>query len=378
MAFKDITKVLYDGKVKIDYKDKAHRYYARMRVDWNLPESDPKAWGKIMYPKGTTTLIGDTLEKKGLQQWPKNVALRELFGFYSKFTKDDGTEQPAGFSKGVGTLWEKNTQTGENMPWLTRATKEELLPLIDSAAKGWQRKQKKGADIGSVVHDAIEHFVTEQPFDIGEQYMWNIKEAEYESEELRELALKEFDMDVAQATNAFLQFQLWWEAQAPKLLGAEDLLYSLKHNICGTYDGLIEWQGKRVLCDWKTSNTYGDAPEGVSYDYFIQSAIYAMAYMEMHSTVRQLGNGITETSYSKEHNIDDLLIVSARKDGGFAPVLASEIGLTVPDAIKWAESVIVCHEMRKSTMAGLLKHAEENPTVPLVPKIGKLNNKEAF
>lgn len=360
MAFKDITKVLYNGKVKIDYKDKAHRYYARMRENWELPVEDAKAWGKIMYPKGTTTLLGDTLEKKGLMQWPKNVALRELFGFYAGFTGDNGKEIPAGFSKGVGTMWKENLIMG--------ISAEDALPLIESAAKGWQRKQKKGADIGSVVHDAIEHFVTNQPFDIAEQYLWNIKECEYETEEAREEAIKEMPEDVAMATQAFLQFQIWWEKMNPELLGAEDLVYSLEHNICGTFDGLIKIDNKTILCDWKTSNAYKDAPEGVSYDYFIQSAIYAMAWMEM-------GND----------PIDDLMIVSCRKDGQFSTVSASELGFTVQECINWAKAVIVCYRAAEKAKVALLERApkEEKAEDPDQPKAkpvtkGKLNNQEAF
>lgn len=349
MAFKDITKVLYDGKVKIDYKDKAHRYYARPRIDWDLPEDDPKAWGKIMYPKGTTTLMDETLEKKGLMQWPKNMALRELFGFYGSFEGDNGKQVDAGYSKDVGTLWDGDA--------LANYTKEEALEYIVSASKAWQRKQKKGADIGTVVHNAIDHFIKEQPFDIAEQYLWSIKEAPYESEALREDAIKEADLDIEMATKAFLQFQKWWYETSPTLYGAEDLLYSLKHNICGTYDGDIGIQAKfhpvfadqgqeiiRVTADWKTSNASKSKeacmPEGVNYGYFVQSAIYEMIRREMGMPVA-----------------DDLLIVSARKDGEFTLVYASELGLTVGDCIAWAESVIICWRMAAKTKVGLVAHA---------------------
>lgn len=332
MAFQDLTVVLYDGNIKLDYKDKAHRYYVRDRVDFTLALDDPKAWGKVRYPKGTTTLLGDTLEKKGLMQWSKNLALRELFGFYGEFTKDDGNKQPAGFSKGVGTLWDMNPTDSNYI--------EQLLPLLVSAASAWQRKQKKGADIGSIVHDAIEHYITKQEFDIGVQYMWNIKDAEYETEAARDKALEQFDEDVAQATLAFEQFVKWWEEAKPELVGAEELVYSKEHNVAGTFDGLIRINGKLVLCDWKTSNAYTDAPEGVSYEYFIQSAIYALAYVEM-------GNP----------EIEDLLIVSARKDGGFGLVFASELGLSMDDLYAWARSVIVCYGLADKTKKALKEHA---------------------
>jgi hypothetical protein len=385
VAFKDITKVMYNGKVKIDYKDKAHRYYARPRIDWDLPVDNPKAWGKIMYPKGTTTLLGETLEKKGLMQWPKGVALGELFGFYD-FTNDYG-ERMTGFSKGKGTMWE--VIDGETV--LRPLDQQESLPVILSASKAWQRDQKKGADIGTVVHDAIEHFIKGQPFDIAEQYLWNIKECEkdfiegqaialkkfkptekkslidFQEKQARDLAefelvhaksLEDFEDDVAMATKAFLQFQKWWLETSPTLYGAEDLLYSLEHNVCGTYDGDIGIQAQyhpiffdlgqkiiRVTADWKTSKASKSEeacmPEGISYDYFVQSAIYEMIRREM---------GMEPA--------DDLLVVSCRKDGGFTLIYASELGLTVGDCIDWAESTIKCHGYRAKARAGLLKHAE--------------------
>lgn len=389
MAFKDITKVMYDGKIKLDYKDKAHRYYARPRVNFDLPEDNPKAWGKIMYPKGTTTLLGDTLEKKGLMTWPMGLALRELFGFYD-FEGDKG--RMTGFSKGVGSL--RNGEAG--IPAIL--DDESLLEAVLSASKAWQRKQQKGADIGSVVHDAIEHFVLVNPgkpepvldkkgeptgktavpairdsgFDIGEQYMWNIKEAitDVDSPEFSK-AMEDFPSDVEQATLAFNAFVEWWTEVRPILNGAEEILYSLEHNVCGTYDGDVTipisahpvpemFKGKkavRCVADWKTSNASKSAaaamPEGVNYQYFIQSAIYEMIRREM----------------GHEH-ADDLLIVSARKDGGFTLVYASELGMTIDDCIAWAKCVITCYRAMEKAKIGLIDHAKAVEEKP--------NSEEAF
>lgn len=359
MAFRDITKVLYDGTIKLDYKDKAHRYYVRERIDWDLPEDDAKAWSKIIYPKGTTTLLGDTLEKKGLMTWPLGLAMRELFGFYD-FVGDDGTKK-IGFSKDVGTL-----RTLGKLP-----DDEELIPIVKSAADAYLRRQKQGADIGSVVHDAIEHYVlanTNNPeipniantFDIGEQYMWNIKEAitDVDSPEFQ-TAMENFEDETNMAKVAFEQFVKWWDETKPVLYGAEDLLYSMEHNVCGTYDGDLGIRREyhpmaemfpdkeiiRCTSDWKTSNASKSkdaaSPEGVYYSYFIQLAIYEMCRREM---------GFPPA--------DDLLTVSARKDGGFSLVYASELGLTVQDCIDWAVAVILCYKLMDKTKKGLLAHAE--------------------
>lgn len=353
MAFKDMEVVLYGGKYRITYLDKAHRYYRSSRINWDLPETDPKAWGKKKQPKGTTTLLGDTLEKKGLMTWPMGLALRELFGFYD-FTNENG-ERMTGFSKDVGTFWTRPDEF---------KAQDTALPNILSASKAWQRKQKKGADIGNVVHDAIEHFVREQEFDIGLTYLNSVKEAEYESEAMREKALKEFDEDVKQATAAFNEFVRWWNEKKPTLVGAEELVYSpgIVHTeandpaclvkdengechceeYSGTYDGLIRLDAKLALCDWKTSNASASreaaAPQGVYYSYFIQSAAYAAAWAEM-------GNDMP----------DDLLIVSARKDGGFDTKLLSEVGLSVQQAVDWWKAVKTAYRNMAIVKAKLIE-----------------------
>jgi hypothetical protein len=301
--------------VKIEYKDKAHRYYVR--------EFDPekKEWGKARQTRGVTTVLDSTLEKKGLMTWPMGMALQELFGFYD-FTNSKG-DRMTGFSKNKGTLW-----AGDELAMGSVSTKEALLPLVTSASKAWQRKQKKGADIGSLVHDAIEHYVRELPFEVTvEQYKkgqeFATKEEEYEW-------LKQAENDVAMANLALGRFIEWWKEQKPELLGAEDLVYSKLFDYCGTFDGLIKLGGKTILADWKTSNASvsAGAPQGVYYSYFIQSAAYAAAWQEM-------GN----------EPIDDLLIVSCRKDGSFDTKLLSEVGLTVEEAILWWESVVHCYQM---------------------------------
>lgn len=361
MAFKDMEVFLYEDSIKVNYTDKTHRYQARERVNWDLPKDNPKAWGKALFPKGCTTILGNTLEKKGLQRYPLTKALMYMFQFY-EFTDDNG-EKKIGYSKkGFGSLWGEDDK-------LIPYTREEALDVISYGAKADLRWTQKGADIGSVVHDAIEHFVRQQSgeeialLDIAGQYKESIKEATYESDRAKKQAEDEADADIEMAKKAYERFVVWWNETKPKLLGAEDLIYSKQHNICGTFDGLLEIEGKGVvLADWKTSNASQskDAcmPEGVNYQYFLQSAIYAMAWMEMG-----------------REEIDDLLIVSCRKDGGFTPIFASDLGLTVKDVINWAKAVIVCLRMMDVTKEALWKHGVENGAV--IEKVKKTTKKEA-
>lgn len=360
MAFKDITKCLYPNKqgqhtIKLEYKDASHRYYIRRRKSFELPEDNPKAWGKAERPKGTTTLLGDTLEKKGLMTWPLGMALTELFGYYN-FIGDNG-ERLQGFSE-EKVLNEKNgelVKTGKlkgtifgddrNIKTLNH---DQLYELVDSAAHAYIRRQKKGADIGSVVHDAIEHYVRKQdgqdvePFDIREAYTELLNNSEYRTQGDKDEALANLDSDVASAELAFSRFVEWWNKVSPKLVGAEEIVYSLKYHVSGTFDGLIRFGDKLVLADWKTSNASKslDAamPEGINYQYYIQSAIYALIWEEMDG-----------------EPIDDLLIVSCRKDGGFTALFASELGLDIESLKNWVRAVFICNRMAEKTKGGLLQ-----------------------
>lgn len=361
MAFKDITKVAYpreDGKhtIKIDYKDKAHRYYIRPRIDFERDETDAKAWGKVLKGvAGTTTLMGDTLEKKGLMNYALNKAMMYLFGFYE--FKDENGERKIGYSKkGEQSMWD-----GENLQALSR---DEALEVLSYGSKASQRHTKQGGKIGSVVHDAIEHYITKDDsiFDIADQYIANIREADYDSENEREHDLKNFQGDVEMAKLAFNRFCLWWETVRPTLYAAEDILYSEKYNVAGSLDADLGipiehhpkpelFPGKthvRCLTDWKTSNASDSkdaaAPEGVYYTYFLQDAIYEIMRREM---------GLEP--------VDDLVVVSARKDGNFSILFASELGLTVDECIEWAKCVILCHKMMKKIKAALNEHGESAP-----------------
>jgi len=343
MASKDIIKFIYPDEqgrntVKLDYNDASHRYYVRERKNFELPEDNPKAWDKAFRPKSTTGILELTLEKKGLMTWPLNMAIGELFGFYD-FVGDNG-DRLQGFSeekmldeKGelVKTGKLKGTMFGDDRK-LINVSLDELFPIVDSANRNWQRRQKKGADIGSVVHEAIEHHVTGRTLDIAAKYKLMIETSEFKTESERAEAISKIDEHVGMAKLAFSKFVEWWAKETPQLVGVEELVYSKKYRISGTFDGLIRINGKLVLADWKTSNASQSPeacmPEGINYQYYIQSAIYAMIWEEMGG-----------------EPIDDLLIVSCRKDGGFTPLFGSDLGLDIKECMNWVRAVIICYRM---------------------------------
>lgn len=349
MAFKDSTVYLYGGKIRVVYKDKAHRYYVSDREVWELPKDDDKAWGKKKSTKGVTTMMENTLEKKGLMTWPMGQALTELLGFYN--FKNEKGEQMIGFSRNgsetKGSLWPYILLVQD-----TTSIKDDLLPLIKSASEAYLRKKQKGADIGTVVHDALEHYVRGLPFSIADTYNASIKEADYTDLAEQDRAKKEAPDDIVMAEAAFAAFKKWWDTSKPKLLGAEELLYSLEMNYCGTYDALLEIDGKQVRADWKTSNASKSrdaaAPQGVYYSYFVQLGFYEAAAQEMG-----------------QKPSDDLLCVSVRKpkklpngqfegEGGFDLVYASELGLSVQDCIDWAKAVWLCYNLMSRAKTKLI------------------------
>ncbi len=320
MPFSDTSKLFYDGEVEIKYFDKAHRYFRRIKLA-------DGTWSDSSSVRGVTTIMDAVLEKKGLMTWPMGLALQELFGFYD-FTNENG-EHLFGFSKGKGTMW--NTAA-----WGSQA---DALPLIQSASKAWQRKKKTGADVGSLVHDAIEQYVKGTPFDLTlEKYTSGMEEpidVEKATEELK------------MAQVAFERFKQWWKEINPTLVGIEEMVYSRQLDFAGTYDGLLEIDGKIILADWKTSNASTSkeaaAPQGVYYSYFIQSGAYALALEEMTGVL-----------------VDDLLIVSSRKDGGFDTVAASDLGLTVRDCKHWWEAVYKCYLYATKAKKALINNVKEN------------------
>lgn len=354
MASQDIIKYIYPDEqgrntIKLDYKDASHRYYVRERKNFDLPEENPKAWDKAFRPKSTTGVLELTLEKKGLMTWPLNLAMTDLFGYYN-FVGDDGNrlqgfseekvpdEENPGQLKKTGFL--KGKLFGKDRK-IQHLDEQEAYEIIDIAARKWQGQQKKGADIGSVVHNAIENYVRKDKgeeielLDIPKSYRELIETSEYETETERQVALAEIEENTAKAELAFSKFVEWWKAESPELVGAEELVYSKRYRICGTFDGLVRVKSKGlVLADWKTSNASQSPeacmPEGINYQYFIQSAIYAMFWEEMGG-----------------EPIDDLLIVSCRKDGGFTALYASDLGLDMKDCINWVRAVIVCFRMNE-------------------------------
>lgn len=160
------------------------------------------------------------------------------------------------------------------------------------AEKAYLIKSDRGKDVGTQVHTSIEKFL-----------------AEGRAEALND-AIKPF--------NAFVG---WFEDVKPKVLAAEQVIYSKQFDYAGTYDALLEIDGKVVLCDVKTTNISRTAPLGIYPEMFLQLGGYALAHHEENP----------------EQVIDDLMIIRVGKDGVLNTLRASDLGLTpqfLEDAFK--------------------------------------------
>lgn len=316
MAFKDIEILLYNDTVKLTYTDSSHRYGVSF-----LQEDG--SWSKPKRPASVTGAKDDTLEKKGLMTWPMGLALRHLFGYYN--FKNDRGERVEGFSTGVGVLWD------------VEFSKENVISHLGDAQSAWQKKQKQGADIGSLVHDAVEQYINGTPFEITvERYGRGLVfDNEAQQAEWEEKAPEE----VAMANVAFESFKTYWAQLNARVISAEQIVYSKRMNLAGTYDYDLDIPGRgNVLADLKTTkaSVAAGAPMGVYYDFFVQLGIYAAIKVEMGHSVP-----------------DDLAIFSARKEGGFDAVYASDVGLTVQECMDWGEAVVTCYNMMKRTKKAL-------------------------
>lgn len=203
-------------------------------------------------PVGVTTILNKVLAKEALMLWPLNLAINYL-----------KTVNPSGIL--TDTDWNE---------------------MLEVASKLHTVRSDKGKDIGTLVHQAIETY---------------LKEGEVVAEP-----------DAVKPVVAFVD---WFEGQKIKVLGVEQITYSKEHDYCGTFDCLLEIDGKAVLCDIKTSNASRTAPLGIYPEHFLQLGAYSKAFSE-------------ELPGKK---IDDLMIINCSKTGVLSTLKASEVGLSVKE-----------------------------------------------
>lgn len=214
-------------------------------------------------PKGVTTILGDTLAKDFVS-WAVNCMSEVLLEKIEKgITEDD----------------------------------------INEASREYLNRRGKGADTGTEAHALVETFLK------------GIAKGEH-------VVTATNPSSSSEADKAFQAFVTWFKRATPTILNVEEVIYSEVFQYAGTYDCMLEIDGKNYLCDLKTTNTSRKAPNGVYADMFLQLGAYAAAHGEQRAY--ELENGGTSLP-----EIHDLMVISAKKNGKLDIVTASELGLTV-------------------------------------------------
>lgn len=136
-----------------------------------------------------------------------------------------------------------------------------------------------------------------------------------------------------EADNAYRAFVAWFEEVKPNMVNVEEVIYSKNYGYAGTYDCILEIDGKNYLCDLKTTNTSRSAPNGIYAEYFIQLGAYAQAHEEQR--VWEEENGGT-----KLVELHDLMVISAKKNGKLDIMTASDLGLEVHECADMFKRVV--------------------------------------
>lgn len=235
----------------------------------------------------------------------------------------NGEEKP----KGVTTILSA-TLAKDLMQWAVDCCVEYLqakLPVITEedlreGANEYKVRRDSGAGTGSEAHALVEQFLKG--------------------------VVPAIDHSSQEATNAYLAFCKWFEAAKPTILNVEEVIYSASLSYAGTYDAMLDIDGKVVLCDLKTTNASRKAPNGVYAENFIQLGAYALAHEEQRQYEEANGG-------SKLRKIDDLMVISAKKNGKLDIVTASGLGLTVDECGEMFRQVISLYRFMTDVTKGL-------------------------
>lgn len=225
--------------------------------------------------------------------------------------------------KGVTTIMGQ-TLAKDLMGWALDCMEgylKDKLPVVTEQdlkdAKGEAgRRRDSGAGTGTEAHALVEHY------------------------------LKGVDVDLSdtstEAQNAYEAFVKWFEAHDVTILNVEEVIYSETYKFAGTYDCMLKVDGKTYLCDLKTTNPSRKAPKGVYAENFAQLGAYASAHEEQRLFEEAMGG-------TNLVPIEDLMVISAKKNGKLDIVTASDVGLDVQECGDLFNSVVKLYRFNTNT-----------------------------
>lgn len=232
-------------------------------------------------------------------------------------------EKPKGVTTILGAVLAKDL-----MQWAVDCAVEYLsakLPVITQvdlkeAANEYKNRRDAGAGTGTEAHALVEAFLKGV----------DTPEGKHSPE----------------ALNAFNAFKEWFGKTSPKVINVEEVIYSQTFKFAGTYDCMLEIDGRVYLCDLKTTNVSRKAPNGVYAENFVQLGAYALAHEEQRAY--EEANGGTNLV-----KIDGLMVISAKKNGKLDIVTNEDINLTLDDCSSMFKRVMNLYQFMTFTTAQL-------------------------
>lgn len=212
-------------------------------------------------PVGVTTILSKTLAKEALMTWPLNEALK----FIKTNCEVDG---------GIYQLTTKG---------------------LEEASKAYLRKSDTGKSTGTAIHASIEALLTNKSFTTPPEAEKGVK-----------------------------SFVKWFNEHSISPMAVEQIVYSKKYDFCGTYDSMLDIDGKVTLVDIKSTNSSRSAPRGIYAEHFLQLGAYSLAHHEENPLER----------------IERLMIVRVGKDGVLNTMTNDELGLSIEKCEKTFLSVL--------------------------------------
>lgn len=213
--------------------------------------------------KPSVTTICGQLDKPALTYWAANCACDYIIDKLQTITNPELPDHPAG----------------------SLVRMDDLLPIVESARKGFRSVSKTALDTGSRVHDAIEQYLNtgHEPFK---------PRAEVEA--------------------GFLAFLEWQDKHKFKSIATEQTVYG--DRFAGQCDLICELDGKQYLVDFKTTNISEDSSAYPEHRYQVAAyrscvpGVEGCGILYLHKQTGQPNWRDSSATYEADLNVFNILV----------------------------------------------------------------------